>query len=375
VKKSIFSAFAHSINQTLLNRTAVLTDNLYGVKLDKADKSLSYGEPPSSIDCLIVGKEHYSEDSRSYPIQSSKEMKKIMALEAQASEELMLYIIGPYVDGMRTVVTWKVQRRVVEQYEIKPWFIVPESALLVDTTQAQLLIAHRANRTFWFTHRQGQFVSAEKKGLIANEMMFLTSAGLNVDIEPVTLDESAYLDRLMGAIAPRLLSDFGGFKTSLRQLKTIDWASHIKYSGAVVVLLLSGYFGITSLYLSLRLQGAEQAAIEYRDKTREIFTLNAQQKESTEKSVQLTGVVDLVNSPSVFWRVVGPLAEEGVIVKQLRMIPDGTFSVSFEAKRATDVLARFSRDKAILDPKFRGQTIKVKDKERFTIAFKINKEA
>lgn len=372
----MFSTFIHGANQLMLSRTAVLTDQLYAITVSKDTPVYRYNkQPPSRIDCLIVGKEHYSEKNRAYPLQSAKELRKILQLEVQSCPRHYHYMIGPYRDGQRVVTSWQIEPSILTGLDIKPLLILPESALLLPDKREQLLTLTRGGRTFWLTRRQGQLLSVEKKGLIASKMMFLASAGINEQIESVELNEHEYLATMVKALVPIGLKHLLGFKTSLRTVATIDWPSHLKLSGGGAVILLLGYFALGSLYLNIRLNIAQQESAGYRESTQAVFTLNNQVAALEKEFSQLAAVVNQVNSPSIIWRVLAPLATQGITVKKLLMLPSGQFVVDLEADKATQVLALFSRDSAIIAAKFRGQSTVVKDKERFSISFTINRGA
>ncbi|MCJ8272064.1 MAG: hypothetical protein MJK04_22040 [Psychrosphaera sp.] len=355
-----------------LNRTAVLTDTLRRVEYDSQNKRVRYGEgQPEAVDILIIGKEHYSEENRTFPLQSRKELNKILKLEADNSDGIMLYSIGRYIEGQCSVTSWKIKSPLLAELALTPIFVVPESALLLGDKPGQLFSASRNNRTFWFIDNQGQFLSAEKKGLISSSTMFLASAGLSDQTTCAELDDNDYLALLTESLLPVLLTNLGGFKTSLRKLESIDWLSHLKYSGVAVVLLFSGYVGLTSLYLNMRLDSAKQAQVVYASKTRDVFALKAQLGVVEQKDQQITDINNAVSAPNVIWRFIAPLAKRGIKFSRVSMSPDGTYTVAGEADKATDVLEFIKSDPLVKEPQFVGQNTVINGKDRFSIGFKI----
>jgi hypothetical protein len=376
VNKSILSSIPRPVTHLALDRTAVLTDTLRKVEYDRQNKRLRYGQgKPEAVDCLIVGKEHYSEENRTFPLQSRKELNKILKLESDNSDGIMAYHIGDYIDGQRIVICWQISSEVVTKLGLTPIFVIPESALLLWDKPNQLFSVSRNNRTFWFINRQGQYLSAEKKGLISSSIMFLASAGLSDNTDNVEVDESDYLARLSGAFLPVLLSNLGGFKTSLRKLESIDWVSHLKYSGVATVLLFGSYLALTTLYLNMRLDSAKEAQVTYADQTKDIFRLKAQLGVVEERSGQINTVKNAVSAPNVLWRFIVPLAKRGIKFSRVSMAPDGTFTVAGEADKATDVLEYIKSDPMVVEPQFSGQNIVVNGKDRFSIAFRIKQGA
>ncbi|NQZ05997.1 MAG: hypothetical protein HRT35_02455 [Algicola sp.] len=376
MNKSILSSIPRPVTHLALDRTAVLTDALRKVEYDRHNKRLRFAQgQPEAVDCLIVGKEHYAEENRTFPLQSRKELNKILKLESDNFDGIMVYHIGHYIDGQRIVICWQMSSEVFSGLGLTPIFVIPESALLLSDNPNQLLSVSRNNRTFWFIDRQGQYLSAEKKGLISSSTMFLASAGLSDNTNNVEVDESDYLTRLGGSFLPALLTNLGGFKTSLRKLESIDWASHLKYSGVATVLLFGGYFALTSLYLNMRLNSAKEAQVVYADQTKDVFQLKAQLGVVEEKAGQINTVNNAVSAPNVVWRFIVPLAKRGIKFSRVSMSPDGTYSVVGEADKATDVLEFIKSDPLVVEPQFSGQNIVVNGKDRFSIAFRIKQGA
>lgn len=376
MNKSILSSLLGPLTPLALNRTAVLTDALRGVEYDRSQKAFRFGDKlPSNIDCLIIGKEHYNEENRKFPIQSRKELSKILKLEALNNDNVMLYSIGDYIDGERIVTCWQVKTAVFESRQLNPLMVLPESALLHKSEPGKLLTLTRDNRTFWFIDRQGQYLCAEKKGLISNGAMFLASAGLSDQIDSLELDDNSYLALLTDALIPVLSKNLSGFNAGLRRLESVDWATHLKYSGVSAVVLLSAYFGATSLYLNMRLDSAKTAATEYREKTKDIFELKNLQSSMEQKGQALAEVNDTIMAPNVIWRLVAPLMRQGVTFRRIGMRPNGLFSFEVEADKATDVLEFLSGDPLVFEPQFQGQNSAVDNRQRFTVIFKIQEKS
>jgi hypothetical protein len=374
VNKSILSSIPNQVTHLVLNRTAVLTDALRRVEYDSQTKQVRYGEgKPEAVDILIIGKEHYSEENRSFPLQSRKELNKILKLESENSDGTMLYSIGSYIEGQRSVISWQIKSPVLLELALTPIFVVPESALLLCNKPGQLFNASRNNRAFWFIDNQGQFLCAEKKGLISSSTMFLASAGISDQTACAGLDDHDYLALLSESLLGVLLTNLGGFKTSLRKLESIDWLSHLKYSGTAVILLFIGYVGLTSMYLKMRLDSAKQDQVVYATKTKDVFQLKAQLSVVEQKDRQITAVNNAVSAPNVIWRFIVPLAKRGIKFSRVSMSPDGTYTVAGEADKATDVLEFIKSDPLVKEPQFVGQNTVLNGKDRFSIGFKIKK--
>ena len=375
VKNPALAKLTQPIVELLLGRTAIYSDALRGVELVKNEGSYRYCEAtPTQVDCLILGKEHYSQSTQTFPIQSLKEVRNILSLEAQASELLCLYIIGQYIEGVRTVISWKVDTQVLADLQLTPKLVVPESALLLADDNQQLITIERSDRTFWFARRQQDYICAEKKGLIGNQMMFLASAGLSDQLEHISLVEHQYLHQVFTALPKLLLTQFMGLKNKGQTLSEIDWMSHFKYSGLAASLIIAGYLGVSSLYLNLKLEWVKGQATELSAQTRDVFALQSEYNQMLESSAGFIKATSEQASSNIVWRLVAPLAQQGIKIERVGMLPDGLYIINFEANSATQVLEIINKDKAVVGAKFRGDTYEVNGKEQFAIAFKIAKQ-
>ena len=376
VKNSVLSRFTQPVIDLLLKRTAVYTDVMRGVEQDNSDGAFRYSaDLPSKIDCLIVGKEHYSQSVQAYPIQSLKEIRNILNLERQNSAHAIMYVIGPYVEGSRIVISWHINQQALVAHGLSPLLVIPEAALLLAEENNDLMIIERANRTFWFSRRQNEYICAEKKGLIANEMMFLASAGLNEQIEKLTLDDNAYLKHMFVQLPQVLLTQWFGLKTQSKGLREIDWMTHFKYSGIAGALVVAVYLGVSSLYLNVRLESVKTQSAQLAIQTKDVFALKADYNRLQETTTGFNDATKVEFSSNLVWRLVGPLIQSGVKVERVSMLPEGIYILNLEAKSATEVLEFIGQDEGVIEAKFRGETSTVKGKEQFAISFKVAKKA
>lgn len=372
---SVLPKIAAVLSNLALKRTFVLSDRLRRLVLKdgKAVFDDNFSDT-NTADIVILTKEHYSEQNRTFPISSRRELTKILSLEAQNSQDILLYAIGDYIDGKRNVLCWTIQRQVFQSHQLSPLIVIPESALLLNRDENKLYSVTRLDKTFWFVKRQNDVLSAQKKGLINNVEMFLASAGINAQIERCELSEQQYLDKVTEDLAVIMLRNLKGFNPGLRQLKSIDWLSHVKFSGFAAIALLVGYFSLTSLYLNMRLDSARSVQSEYADKTKDVFMLKGQLTKIEQKHQKLAALADKLSAPNVVWRFLGPLIQKGYTVAQINLLPSGMYIIRFEAPKATDVIEVLKADPQVVEPQLRGQSIVRNGKEIFEIGFKVKRE-
>lgn len=373
MNKSILSKATDELTYLALNRTAVLTNELRGVRFNRADQQIVYSQAlPASVDVLVLGKEHYREENRVLPIQSRRELNKILALECAANDsDIVTYHIGDYIDGERRVVLWHCSAQLLIDKGLKPLFILPETLLLLSAKPEQLVILEREEKTFWFYNRQGHYLSAGKKGLIANTSMFKASAGLADDTKQCDINADNYLPALFAQMTAVLSGNLLGLRTRLHKMEPKDWRDYAKYCGLSAVLLLGGYFSLTSLYLQMRLDSAVTTSAGYGDQTKAIFALQNQLTKVEAQQAQLAQVDSKLGAPSVIWRLLSPLIQQGISVDQISYLPDGTFLLRGVADKDTAVLEFLNNDEIVMEPQLRAATRSSDKGDAFDISLKI----
>ena len=376
VKKSIQTRVIDQITRLALKRTGILTSELRGLHFDKTSQQVAYTDKtrfvPASVDVLILGKEHYSEENRTFPVQSRQELRKILALESTANNtDIILYKIGDYIDGVRKVVMWSCAKETFNHWGVKPLLVIPESLLLLSSSPKQLVVLFREKQTFWFYDSQEKYLSSAKKGLITSTQMFMASAGLSTDISQREVTEQHYLSILTNQLAPVLMRHLLGLQTGLRQLQSVDWRNYAKYCGGACTVLFVAYFSLTSIYLKLRLSSAVATSQTLSGKTDSVFMLKKQLTEIELRQEQLSEVSSIPGAPSVIWRLISPLMQREVIITRLNYLPDGRVVMAGNANKDTEVLAFLNKDDLVDTPKLNSGTRTVDGKDYFNIVFKI----
>lgn len=371
MNESILQVFNARLRTMLLTRTGVLSDKLRAVESVEGELCFSDSSPKAkNIDVLVLGREHYKEQKRNFPIQSRRELNKILALEAQSAEQIMLYRIGEYLEGQRQVQVWTVSPDVLSAQGLTPFLIIPESALLLSAKGHQVLSVERQGRTFWFANSKEGRLSAEKKGLISSAQMFLASAGLSEQIPQKVLTDD-YLAALFADFIVVTLGNIQGFNAHLRKMDSKDWQRHGLYSGGVAALMLSAYFALGSVYLNVRLANAEQTQTELSSQTKDVFDLQAERRRLDEKTAQLKQVLDQRQASNIPWRLIVPMLKNGVTINRFGLMPNGTYTLACVADKATSVLDFINKDPAVSQPKFSGQVNNYDGKDFFTVEFTI----
>jgi hypothetical protein len=355
----------------------VLTDKLHGVKYSPTKKKFSYtAAVAGSGKLLVLGKEHYRELNRSFPIQSYRELYKVLTLESKSNQQdIQVFIIGDYLDGERQVTIWLCPRALLDQYALKPMFIIPESLLLLEGKQQQLLTLTRHAKVYWFyrasKNGQGKYLSAVNQGLLTSAALFKASVGLADDIVEINIADEDYLTCLFSQFLQILSRNGFGLKTPLRQLAAIDLRIHAKYCGITAAVLLTSYLSLSSVYLEIRLSLAQRSGEQYKGATQAVFDLKKQLSQAQQKGQQLARVTSLVDAPSALWRLVSPLVQSGIEIKRISYLPRGICMITGVADKDTEVLAFLNTNKLVADPKLSVPTQIIKGKDHFNIEFKL----
>jgi hypothetical protein len=201
--------------------------------------------------------------------------------------------------------------------------------------------------------------------------MFKASAGLATNISQRKVSDEDYLAVLISQFLPTLFKHVLGLTTSLRKLQSIDWRTYTKYFGVATALLFVGYFSLTSMYLKIRLTAATDRSKELNGKTDSVFMLKKQLTQMEQRQQQLFGVSSTMGAPSVIWRLLSPLMQQGVSITNLGYLPDGRVTLMGTANKDTEVLAFLNNDEVVENPKLSTGTRRIEGKDYFNIVFKI----
>lgn len=307
----------------------------------------------------VLGREHYQERRRAYPVRGLRDLHRVLALEL-ANAPATLTLIGPLRDDRREVTFFELDPRVLERVGRALW-LVPESLPLALTLPAQRVAAVERNGLRYFLAASG--VSQLAGGAVSNPTLFALAVGLDADAQSVALGVGELPSRLLQGLRRlptaawlRLLSP------TLRTSATIAWRPLV----TLTAVGLTGYLLLASAYLSLaeslrkkELDGLGPEVAELLETQRQVERLGLEQQ-------ALARVLAERRPSYAVWHVAALAWQKGALLEGFAL-SDGRLTLRGSAPVATEVLGALAADPSVTDARFGAPVRQVVDREQFLI--------
>lgn len=148
------------------------------LSLQTSDDFMPAASPVDKAWLVVVGKKHYTEWVRKYPISDLSELKKVVANESSA-DAFSFYQIGPVQNNQRQVQCWQIDATLAAVYpNALVW--LPESVVLAaDLAENQLFTIQTPTAVMFLHQQQGNVRSALQTAMLPFESLFAASIGVN----------------------------------------------------------------------------------------------------------------------------------------------------------------------------------------------------
>jgi len=325
---------------------------------------------PTAIPALIVvlGREHYTERRRNYPIHSRRDLEAVLAQElAQAPDTLAL--IGDPEQDKREVSFFELRPGVLEKVGSALW-LLPESALLARTLPAGRVASIERDRYRYFLSASG--ASQPAGGMVATPELFALAIGLAAGQGALQLDREAAVERLtrgMRALPPSAWLRLR--RPSRVRQSQVEWRSVAMVAGAG----LAAYLALASGYLLWTRDAREQ---ELEALGAEVETLLAAQRQVDRLAAQRAGLGQVWRDRAdtyQMWRIAGLAWGKGAQLTAIEL-KDFELTLRGKASVATDVLAALDQAPGVKEAKFSAPVRSGRDGlEEFVISLTLVREA
>jgi len=313
---------------------------------------------------VVVGREHYVERRKSYPLRSWRDLDRVLAQEL-AGTPPTLTVIGPVADERREVTFFELSPTVLGRFGRTLW-IVPESLALSTTLPAQCVaIVKRAGLTYFLA---SSGVSQIAGGAVRTAALFAMAAGLDPDQEPLELSQGDINSRLLqglrrlgAAVWPRLLRP--GFR--------LDPGLAWRPLGTLAAAGLVAYLLLGSAYLSLAESLRER---ELKSLGPEVATLLESQRRVEQLAREQHAMTKVLGDrrPSYpLWRVAAHAWQKGASIAGLALV-DGRLTLRGDAPSATDVLGALGADPGVAAARFGAPVRQLGGREQFVITLTLS---
>ena len=239
----------------------------------------------------VVGREHYEQLHRRYPIRRAADLRRVLRLEFSAAERHFFWL-GPLVGDERDVIVFQL-RSTCPQDDLKSVFWVPESVIAIALAKELGLLEVDRDGCRYFAAPNGMCVVAG--GVIQSRPLFALAAGLAADATSRVIDSADLLARIPNALAGLSLADWWGFRSPISSDRVREFALP---ASAMVGLLLTIYLAAGSVYLwSMQTWRNQQLAAL----GPEVTSLLAQQRAVDLMASERRAIAELVSTAKPAW--------------------------------------------------------------------------
>jgi len=310
------------LGTALRQRIAWLTD---------ARRNLSGVATEAPVLVVVLGREHYLERRRRYPIHSQRDLDAVLKQElAHAAPTLTM--VGEPEQDKREVAFYELRPGVLEKVGRAVW-LVPESAILSKTLPKGRVASVDRDGFRYFLASTG--ASQPAGGTVASAELFALATGLDGTEGPITLDREQAAQRIsagLRALSPR---DWLRLRRPAASSQArVDWRAVGTVAGIGLVAYLalaSGYLLLTTESRETKLGTLGPEVESLLDAQREVDALAAQ-REGVQKV--LAGQADTHE----LWRIVGIAWSKGANLNAVELL-DFELTLRGSARSATEVLA------------------------------------
>jgi len=304
-----------------------------------------HGEPTDRSGwCVILGREHYQERRRRYPIRRWLDLQRVVRLEL-ADRPRALAVIGPVLGDEREVVYFDVAESVAVE-RIGAMFWIPETLLLKDLASDSRIVTVERFEHRYFLAENG--VSQSAGGALQSAELFALAAG----VPGIPVQQTVSTEQILQAFQKSLLTlraaDWWFLRAPGTSQRALEWALP---TGALAGAFLLIYLAVSSAYLA----GMSAWRTHSIDRLgTEVTTLIAKQRAVDLLSQEAQGLDAVIQSQRPVWPVWGVITEvwkangavAGINFVDERLVIRGSAPV------ATDVLSALSKLSDYEDGKF-----------------------
>jgi len=334
----------------LSNRVVWLTD-------ERRDAAGVPNPAPALV--VLLGREHYVERRRTYPISSRRDLDGVLKQELTGASPA-LTLIAPTRDDKREVTFYELKPGVLERAGRCVW-LVPESLALAQMLPAGSVASVERHGLQYFLAANG--MSQAAAGAVTSTQFFALAAGLDV-AEHLAIPEPGLRERLLLGLR-RLPADVWlRFRVpALRPRLAVHWKPLL--TAAAVAGL--AYLALASAYLTFSQNARERELAGLGDQVEELLVAQRDVDRMLSEQQGLAALLAERRHTYRIWQVVSVAWSKGATLRGVEL-KDTTLTLRGNAKVATDVLAAVAAVPGFADAKFSSPVRKGNlDLEEFTL--------
>jgi len=380
VLKKAICAFAGYYNGQL--HRFVITDTgeltLKKVTTDKADKK------PNNL-ILIVARPFYSEQARSYPIDNKKELKKLLALEADSSSNAEDVIFHHWPsnkanddkgNSQSQINLWQFSKQVPNAF-----LRLPETLLLALTCKKNQVLAlttdseadsdgnsngNKDKAELYLTRSNSSVYSLTKTSVINSVQRFAMSVGIAQSKSTNVIANKNLATQLALGCKSLTLPLITSF---IQKPKVADRLQLLKNTAIPLLLVLAVYLASTSAYLVYKENSLQQQLANQSSDVSAALTQQVNVDKQLSRYQTLQGFVATQRNTAYLWLVMAKLLPQAQFTNV--RITGERYVLRGKATKATDLLELLSVNQAVKGAKFDFPVRKNRGQESFVISFEL----
>jgi hypothetical protein len=365
----------------------------------------------SSPKIVIVSRHYYAENSKHYPVESKKELTKLLRLENPNTRSY--FHIWGHENGQSQVNVWQVSEQVPSAL-----LTLPESLLIAlgshtntNTKQSQVITVQGAigglagsaannadsningnsnntshssnngndNKTvqansqqdLYVSQHQGAIYSSLQSPIINSAQRFMLSAGLSPQCQSASLTPVKAIQHFASGIIKMPLSLWTNLlnKNSAKQ----NLPALVANIAIPFITIFSAYLMISSAYLVMKDSSLQN---QLHQQGEQIDLALKQQQQLDNNAARFTLISDFINKQDIsspFWLALAEVLPE-VTLSNIRKVGN-RYVIRGTTESATNTLEKISQLPNVIEAKFDTPSRKSRSKERFTIGFSLKHHA
>jgi len=320
---------------------------------------------------VIIGRKHYFEAVKDYPVGSRRDLKRILKNEPwrypfAGTLLLRLERLSPQ---SHRVTSWVVKQSVVDRLTPHPWFLVPESVCVGTPERGAAISLERLGSQLFVSRSPNGLVSIEgDEGLFRQ---YLSSNGLGKSVENVEIEclsQTVSLDKLIIGAAKAVRNAPLDFYTGpmIADLESVP----VKRSFNLAAFALLIYLGLSTIYIVVSGVVVDRSIQAVEATAEDVMQIRETIVSNRRSLTALKEVVARSEPISVGWDLYLDLKAMGVSFTAIKTTSiDMEFFCYFHD--ATTVLRYLNDDPRVLEASFSSGVRQDRDMEVFSVRVKL----
>ena len=314
---------------------------------------------------LILGREHYSESRKTYPLLRRRDLEKV--IRGELAEAATTMFVPGEVDGDRREVTFYALDRDFLATLPRTPIVIPESLLLTKALPGEAWADVNRDGYSYFLFDDGR--SQPAGGALGTPRLVALAAGMDPESVPEQWHgNGALITRLRSSLRSLSASDWWACRNPLphaARLLDVAWRP-IGLAAAAAVL---GYLVLTTLYLQGTLSYREHALEAIAPEVQEGLAADSESRRLASRGSALAALWSGRMDTQLLWAAVASAVDNGAKIAQVRLT-DERVSIRGFAPEAADVLAALTASPHFHDVSFDAPVRADRNgRENFTLSF------